>query len=166
MVLDMRFADGAVLGLAAPEDGPSVTLLPGLGVHRLTVRIRVGTVRASAGCTHVQLGGEAWAEHPGSGPQWIGLFTPVAVPLAAAGGATGAALSMAVTNDQVLALERARGGRELPLRLDLTATLPQSTEDPCAQGQDTRRIAAEDWDAQVRALTAMLAVPDPGAGRR
>ncbi len=165
MVLDMRFAGGAVLRLGEPQDGPSVALLPGLGVHRLTVHVRVETVRTAAGCNHVQLGGEAWAEHLGGGPHWIGLFTPTVVPLGGAGSIAFAALSMAVTNDQVLALERARGSRELPLLLDLDGTLPQSTEAPCAQGQDTRRIAADDWDAQVRALTARLAVPDLGAAR-
>ena len=165
MVLDMRFAGGAVLRLGEPQDGPSVALLPGLGVHRLTVHVRVETVQAEAGCTHVQLGGEAWAEHLGGGPHWIGLFTPTVVPLGATGSVAPATLSMAVTNDQVLALERARGGRELPLLLDLNGTLPQSGGAPCAQGQHTRRIAADDWDSQVRALTARLAVPDPGTAR-
>ncbi|GHE24849.1 hypothetical protein GCM10018781_75480 [Kitasatospora indigofera] len=166
MVLDLRFADGGLLRVGAPEAGRPVALLPGLGVHRLTFRLRVETVLASAGCNHVHLGGEAWAEHLGSGPHWIGLIVPAVVPLAPAGDAVEAALSMAVTNDQVLALERARGGRELPLRLDLAAALPQSTANPCAQGQESRRVAAEDWDAQVRALTTMLAGPDAGAGRR
>jgi hypothetical protein len=114
----------------------------------------------------LQLGGEAWAEHLGSGPHWIGLFSSTVVPLGAAGAVTEAALSMAVTNDQVLALERARGGQQLPLRLDLRAVLPQSVSDPCAQGAETRRVPAADWDAQVRALTATLAVPDPGSARR
>ena len=166
MVLDLRFAGGAVLRLGDPQDGRSVALLPGLGVHRLTVRVRVETVRAAAGCGHVQLGGEAWAENPGGGPHWIGLFSPAVVALGEAGAVAEAALSMAVTNDQVLALERSRGGRELALRLDLRAVLPQSPVDPCAQGEDTRRIPADDWDAQVRALTAMLAVPDAGGTRR
>ncbi|MFC8452611.1 hypothetical protein [Kitasatospora sp. NPDC057223] len=165
MVLDMRFAGGAGLRLGEPLDGPSVALLPGLGVHRLTVHVRVETVRAETGCNHVLLGGEAWAEHLGGGPHWIGLFTPVVVPLGGPGSVAPAALSMAVTNDQVLALERARGGRGLPLLLDLNGTLPQSGGAPCSEGQDTRRIAADDWDSQVRALTARLAVPDPGAAR-
>ncbi|GGV46786.1 hypothetical protein GCM10010495_75530 [Kitasatospora herbaricolor] len=166
MVLDLRFADGGLLRIGAPESGRSVSLLPGLGVHRLTFRLRVETVLASAGCNQVHLGGEAWAEHLGGGPQWIGLLVPAVVPLAPTGEAAEATLSMAVTNDQVLALERARGGRELPLRLDLAAALPQSTANPCAQGQETHRVAAEDWDAQVRALTTMLAGPDAATGRR
>jgi hypothetical protein len=167
MVLDMKFADGTVLRVREPEHVAPVSITPGLGAHRLQVRVEVEPVAVAEGCNLVQIGGELRAEHP-TGPRWVGSFHPVSVPLRIRARDWSADLVVPVTDAQVLALERDRNGQDLQVRLDLCASLPQSREHPIVERQDTRRIPASIWEGQIqqlgRAVSFTVTVPLPMDG--
>ncbi len=151
MVLDMRFADGTRLRVREPDRQAPASITPGLGTHRLQVRVEVEPLEVAAGCNLVQLDGELHAEHP-TGPRWVGSFHPVPVPLRIRARDWPADLVVPVTDAQVLALEKDRNGHDLQLRLDLRASLPQSREHAIVEGQDTRRVPASTWEAQIQQL--------------
>lgn len=151
LVMHLEFADGTVLRLMSPERQDPVTILPGLGAHRLQVPAEVEAITVAEGCTVVQLGGELQIEHS-AGPRWIGSFTPVPVPLDFPGSGWPVNLVVPVTDAQILALEDVRNGEDLRLRLDVAATLPQSTGHPLRQVQDIRVVAASAWEDQLRQL--------------
>jgi hypothetical protein len=146
MVLDMRFDDGTRVRVWQPERLDPVSITPGLGVHRLLVRVEIEPLAVAEGCKLVQLDGELHAEHP-TGPRWVGSFHPVPVPLHMPWPAD---LGVPVTDGQVLALEKDRNGQDLQVRLDLRASLPQSRKHAIAEGQDTRRIPAGIWERQIQ----------------
>jgi hypothetical protein len=160
----LEFADGTVLRLAPPDRQDLVSILPGLGTHRLQVPAEVEVITATEGCTVVQIGGESHIENP-AGPRWIGSFTPVSVPLDFQGPSWLVNLIVPVTDAQILALEDARNGEDLRLRLDVAATLPQSTGHPLRQVQDTRVVAASVWEGNLqqlgRAVSFTVTIPIP-----
>jgi hypothetical protein len=51
MVSDMKFEDGTLLSLRSPEPGgiPPLSLMPGLGAHRLAVRVEVERLDVAEG---------------------------------------------------------------------------------------------------------------------
>jgi len=167
MVLDMRFADGTRLRVREPERQAPASITPGLGAHRLQVRVEVEPLEVAEGCNLVQLDGELHAEHP-TGPRWVGSFHPVPVPLRIRARDWPADLVVPVTDAQILALEKDRNGHDLQLRLDLRATLPQSREHAIFEGQDTRRVPASTWEAQIqqlgRAVSFTVTIPLPMDG--
>ncbi|MFI9788528.1 hypothetical protein ACIHEI_34190 [Kitasatospora sp. NPDC051984] len=152
MNTDLGFMDGTRLWLKEPTSHTVVTLLPGVGCHRLVLRLEVDPAKLAGGCTLVQLGGELYAEH-GGGMRWLGSLVPAAVGLADNGVARSADLSVPLTNEQVLALEKERNGQDLQLRIDITAVLPQSTTYPTATTQDTVRVPASTWERQIEAVS-------------
>ncbi len=164
MVLDMRFDDGTRVRVRQPERLDPVSITPGLGAHRLLVRVEVEPLAVAEGCKLVQLDGELHAEHP-TGPRWVGSFHPVPVPLHMPWPAD---LVVPVTDEQVLALEKDRNGQDLQVRLDLRASLPQSRKHAIAEGQDTRRVPASIWERQIeqlgRAVSFTVTVPLPMDG--
>jgi hypothetical protein len=167
MVLDMQFADGTLLRVREPAHLDPVSITPGLGTHRLLVRAEVEPIRVAPGCNLALLDGELHAEHP-TGPRWVGSFHPVAVPLRTNPPGWLADLVVALTDAQVLALEKDRNGHDLQVRLDLRASLPQSREHAVASGQDTRRVPASTWEGQIqqlgRAVSFTVTIPLPMDG--
>jgi hypothetical protein len=141
MVLDMQFADGTRLRVRQPEHLDPVSITPGVGAHRLLVRVEVEPIEVAPGCNLVQLDGELHAEHR-TGPRWVGSFHPVPVALRTRPPGWLADLVVPLTDAQVLALEQDRNGQDLQVRLDLRASLPQSREHAIVSGQDTRRVPA------------------------
>jgi len=112
MVLDMQFADGTLLRVREPAHLDPVSITPGLGTHRLLVRAEVEPIKVAPGCNLALLDGELHAEHP-TGPRWVGSFHPVAVPLRTNPPGWLADLVVALTDAQVLALEKDRNGHDL-----------------------------------------------------
>ncbi|MFD8483593.1 hypothetical protein [Kitasatospora sp. NPDC059673] len=151
MDTDLSFANGTRLRLKEPTTHTVAALLPGVGCHRLALRVEIAPTRLADGCTLVQLGGEIHAEH-GVGMRWLGSLIPAAVGLSDNGVPRSADLSVPLTNEQVLALEKERNGQDLQLRIDITAVLPQSTQYPTATAQDTVRVPASTWEKQVEAV--------------
>ncbi|MFJ9847734.1 hypothetical protein ACIRYZ_46440 [Kitasatospora sp. NPDC101155] len=151
MNTDLRFEDGTRLRLQEPTSHPVAALLPGVGCHRLVLRIEVDATKLADGCNLVQLGGELHTEF-GPGTRWLGQLIPASVGLTDNGVARSADLSIPLTNEQVLALEQQRNGQDLHLRIDITATLPQSTQYPMATTQDTVRVPASTWEKQIEAV--------------
>jgi len=149
---DLRFMDGTQLRLHEPKNHPVVTLLPGVGCHRLTLRLEVTAEKLADGCNLVQFGGELYAEH-GGGMRWLGSFLPASAGPRTDGVSRSADLSVPLTNDQVLALEKERNGQDLQLRIDIRAALPQSAEYPITETQDTVRVPASEWERQVEAVS-------------
>jgi hypothetical protein len=144
-----------------------VSITPGVGAHRLLVRVEVEPIEVAPGCNLVQLDGELHAEHP-TGPRWVGSFHPVPVALRTRPPGWLADLVVPLTDAQVLALEQDRNGQDLQIRLDLRASLPQSREHAIVSGQDTRRVPASTWEAQIhqlgRAVSFTVTVPLPMDG--
>ena len=166
MVVDMKFEDGTALRLRAPEQHgvAAVSLLPGLGAHRLAVRIEVEPVSVADGVNCVQLSGELRAAE---GIGWIGSFLPVPVPLRTNATTVAVDLVVPVTSAQLLALEEHRGGADLTVMLDVEGTLPQSAAHPCAHLQDRRQVAASVWEKQLQnlglAVSFTVSIPLPMA---
>jgi hypothetical protein len=167
MVLDMHFADGTQLWVRQPEHLDPVSITPGVGAHRLLVRVEVEPIEVAPGCNLVQLDGELHAEQP-TGPRWVASFHPVPVALRTRPPGLLADLVVPLTDAQVLALEQDRNGQDLQIRLDLRASLPQSREHAIVSGQDTRRVPASTWEAQIqqlgRAVSFTVTVPLPMDG--
>ncbi|MET9438797.1 hypothetical protein [Streptomyces sp. NPDC006551] len=151
MVADMKFEDGTLLRLRAPEQhGPvAVGLLPGLGCHRLAVRIEVEPLNVADGVNHATIAGELRAAE---GIGWIGSFLPAHVPLRTRATTMSVDLVVPVTSTQLLALEEHRSGSDLAVTLDLDGTLPQSRAHPFAHVQETRRVAASAWERQLETV--------------
>ncbi|MFE9468589.1 hypothetical protein ACFYNW_34060 [Streptomyces virginiae] len=131
MVAEMKFEDGTQLRLRAPEQHgvAAVGLLPGLGAHRLAVRIDVEPRHVADGVNHLTLGGELRAVE---GIGWIGSILPTFVPLRTRATSVSVELVVQVNSAQLLALEEHRAGGDLAVLLDLQGTLPQSTAHPAA----------------------------------
>lgn len=149
---DLRFEDGTRLRLREPKTHSVVTLLPGVGCHRLTLRLEMDADALADGCNLVQFGGELYAEH-GGGMRWLGSFLPASVGPRTDGVSRSADLSVPLTSDQVLALEKERNGQDLQLRIDIRAALPQSAKYPITDTQDTVRVPASEWERQVEAVS-------------
>jgi hypothetical protein len=167
MVLDMTFADGTRLRVREPERQAPVSITPGLGAHRLQVRVEVEPLEVTDGCNLALLDGELHAEYP-TGPRWIGPFHPVPVPLRIRARDWPADLVVPVTDAQILALEKDRNGQDLQLRLDLRASLPQSRKHAVFEGQDTRRVPPSIWEGQIqqlgRTVSFTITIPLPMDG--
>jgi hypothetical protein len=77
--------------------------------------------------------------------------------------------SARLTDQQILALEQARGDQELHIRMNLTGVLPQGpAKYPFAYGEEHIRVATSRWGRQVedlgRAMAVTIAVPLPPDG--
>lgn len=147
MTTDLKFNDGTLLRLREPEKHALASLMAGVGVHHFTFRQEVEAMTLAEGCNHVQLGGELWAEH-GGGMRWLGSFTRTGVGLQLGMGRA-ADLSLPLTTDQVLALERERNGGKLLLIVDFRGCLPQSKKHPYMDGQAHFQVPASDWEQQI-----------------
>ncbi|MCQ1577180.1 hypothetical protein [Streptomyces parvus] len=162
----MKFEDGTQLRLRAPEQhGPTaIGLLPGLGAHRLAVRLEAEPLSVADGVNHATIAGELRAAE---GIGWIGSFLPTQVPLRTKAHTVAVDLVVPVTSAQLLALEEHRAGADLAVLLDLDGTLPQSTAHPFAHVQETRRLAASSWEQQLEsvglAASFTITVPLPMA---
>ncbi|MFE2850221.1 hypothetical protein ACFXJO_03710 [Streptomyces lavendulae] len=158
----MKFEDGTHVRLRAPEQQgvAAVGLLPGLGAHRLAVRIDVEPRHVAEGINHLTLAGELRAAE---GIGWIGTVLPTFVPLRTRATSVSVELVVQVTSAQLLALEEHRAGGDLAVLLDLQGTLPQSTAHPAADLQETYRVAASTWEQQLASvgLTASFTVTVP-----
>jgi hypothetical protein len=169
MVSVMKFEDGTLLRLRAPEPGGvvGVSLMPGLGAHRLAVRFEVERGAVANGVNQATFAGELRAA---DGMGWIGSFLPVAVPLRIKAEVSSVDLVVPVTSSQVLALEKHRNGRDLAVTFDVEGTLPQSTQYPFAHIQETRKLPASDWEGQIEqlglAVSFTVTVPLPMNGGR
>ncbi|MGW0933183.1 hypothetical protein [Streptomyces sp. NPDC002644] len=162
MVADMKFEDGTHIRLRAPKQHgvAAVGLLPGLGAHRLAVRIDVEPLHVAEGINHLTLSGELRAAE---GIGWIGSFLPTLVPLRTRATSVPVELVVPVTSAQLLVLEEHRDGGDLAVLLDLQGTLPQSTAHPAADLQETYRVAASTWEQQPEGvgLTASFTITIP-----
>lgn len=141
----LKFEDGTRLWLRTREGQQLASLLPGVGVHHFRFSQQIETAELADGCSHVQMGGEVRAGQTGT--QWLGSFTPVGVYLGRV--PRDAVLSLPLTTEQLLALERERDGGDLMLKVDFQATLPQSREFPFAEEQVDFRVSASDWERQI-----------------
>jgi hypothetical protein len=146
MTRELTFEDGTELLLESREGQQLATLLPGLGVHHFRLARQVKVVKQAEGVNQVQMAGQLWASH-GGGMRWLGSFTPVSVYLGS--GSRDVLLSLPLTTEQVLALERERNGGELLVKVDFCATLPQSRRYPVAETQVDFRVPASDWEKQI-----------------
>ncbi|WP_314416189.1 hypothetical protein [Streptomyces sp. DSM 40484] len=160
----MKFEDGTLLRLRSPENHPLATLLPGVGVHHFKFRQQVETVTLAEGCNQVQVGGELSIEPSGRSPQYVGSFALTAVDLReeVPGHFD---LSLPLTTDQILAMERERDGGDLQLMVDFRSSLPQTREHPSAQSQAHFRVSASEWERQIenvnRGMFFTVTVPLP-----
>ncbi|MFC6134646.1 hypothetical protein [Streptomyces spororaveus] len=158
----MKFEDGTHVRLRAPEQhgAAAVGLLPGLGAHRLAVRIEAEPRQVADGVNHLSLSGEVRAAE---GIGWIGSVLPTLVPLRTKATSMAVDLVVPVTSAQLLALEEHRAGGDLAVLLDLQGTLPQSTAHPAVGLQETYRVAASTWERQLESvgLTASFTVTVP-----
>lgn len=169
MVADMQFEDGTVLRLRAPEPQgvPAVSLMPGLGAHRLAVRLEVEPVSVADSVNQAVLSGQLRAA---DGAGWIGSFLPAGVALRSRASTVAVDLVVPVPSAQLLALEEHRNGADLALMLDVEGTLPQSVQHPSAVLQDHRQVAASVWEQQLEqlglAVSFTVTIPLPQAAGR
>jgi hypothetical protein len=164
MASDMKFEDGTLLRLRSPEPGgmAPLSLMPGLGAHRLAVRVEVERLSVAEGVNQATFSGELRA---GGGIGWIGSILPVSVPLRTKAPMTSVDLIVPVISDQVLELERHRNGQDMAVLLDVEGALPQSTGYPFAHIQEERRVPASVWENQIHqlglAVSFTITVPLP-----
>ncbi|WP_055615175.1 hypothetical protein [Streptomyces phaeochromogenes] len=156
MTSDMKFEDGTLLRLRSPEPGgmPPLSLMPGLGVHRLAVRVEVERLDVAQDINQATLSGELRAA---GGLGWIGAFLPVPVPLRTKANLVSVDLIVPVTSEQVLELEKHRNGQDLAVQLDVEGALPQSSGYPFAHVQEERRVPASVWENQIEQLGLAVA---------
>lgn len=149
---------------ACLADQESASLIPGLGAHRLRIPVLVEPITLPAGITVLQLSGELQAEHPA--PMWLGDVIPVSL---LEGRSRPTDLVCSLSDQQILALEQARGDQELQIRMNLTGVLPQGpSEYPFAHDQEAIRVPTSRWGEQLeglgRAVSVTIAVPLPPDG--
>jgi hypothetical protein len=149
MTRELTFEDGTELLLDGREGQQLATLLPGVGVHHFRLARQVKVVKQAEGVNQVQMAGQLWAAH-GGGMRWLGSFTPVSVYLSRV--SRDALLSLPLTTEQVLALERERNGGELLVKVDFHAVLPQSGKYPIAETQVDFRVPASDWEKEIESV--------------
>jgi hypothetical protein len=151
MASDMKFEDGTLLRLRSPEPGgmPSLSLMPGLGAHRLAVRVEVERLDIAEGVNQVTFSGELRAA---GGLGWIGSILPVSVPLRTKVNVRSVELIVPVTAEQVLELEKHRNGQDLAVQLDVEGVLPQGSGYPFARVQEQRQVPASVWEHQIEQL--------------
>ncbi|MFE4576815.1 condensation domain-containing protein [Streptomyces chartreusis] len=147
----MKFEDGTLLRLRAPEPGgmPPLSLMPGFGAHRLVVRVEVERLDVADGINQATVSGELRAV---DGLGWIGSFLPAPVPLRTKANLVSVELIVPVTSAQVLELEKHRNGQDMAVQLDVEGTLPQSSRYPFAHVQEERRVPASIWENQIEQL--------------
>ncbi|PKV88198.1 hypothetical protein [Streptomyces sp. TLI_146] len=167
MAVDMKFEDGTLLRLRSPEPGgiPAISLMPGLGAHRLAVRVEIERLNVAEGINQAMLSGELRAT---DGRGWVGSFLPAPVPLRTKANVRTVDLIIPVTSEQVLALEQHRNGQDLAVTLDVEGALPQTGGYPFAHAQEQRRIPASVWENQIEqlglAVSFTITVPLPLTG--
>ncbi|MEU6351021.1 hypothetical protein ABZ896_17050 [Streptomyces sp. NPDC047072] len=147
----MKFEDGTLLRLRSPEPGgmPPLSLMPGLGAHRLAVRVEVERLEVAEAVNQVTFSGELRAA---DSLRWIGSILPVSVPLRTKVNVESVELIVPVTSEQVLELERYRNGQDMAVQLDVEGALPQSMGHPFAHVQEVRRVPASVWENQIEQL--------------
>ncbi|MFE0363374.1 hypothetical protein [Streptomyces griseoaurantiacus] len=130
-----------------------LTLIPGWGVHRLTLFFEAaGTGDIPEGQAH-QLSGELWVNDMGNSG-WLGPLMQ-RWPMEAHPEGRNISFDVALTDAQILGLEKARKGRELELRVDLTAVqLGAIAGWPARTDQLTVRISHEEWAKTLAQLDA------------
>jgi hypothetical protein len=148
MTMDLQFEDGTKLRLREPQQHPLALLMAGVGVHHFKLRQEVESVALADGCNQVHLSGELWSENDGRSPRWLGSFTPTTTGLQLEVPRS-VDLSLPLTTDQVLALERDRNGGELQLMVDFRASLPQSRKYALMDGQAHFRVPASEWQRRI-----------------
>lgn len=141
-------------------DAAAVSLQPGYGVHRLVVylELRVFGFDAPTACT---LEADLLAASPEN--RWLTSAAPANVILR---GDTGHTLYFPLSNDQLLAVEDRRAGRNLPLRLRLKGTLfAQSGSPMTAEGERHLQIPASVWQDAMehldKAVSFTMTIPLP-----
>lgn len=143
--------DGYLLSIKPARH--ALTLIPGWGVHRLTLFFEAaGTGDIPGGQAH-QLSGELWVNDMGSSG-WLG---PLAQrwPMEAHPEGRNISFDVVLTDAQILGFEKARKGRELELRVDLTAVqLGANAGWPARTDQLTVRISHEEWAKTLVQLDA------------
>jgi hypothetical protein len=144
MTGELKLEDGTELLLESREGQRLATLLPGVKVHHF----RLAGEGGEAGRRR-QPGADGWTAVGGArrGHAVVGFVHPVSVYLSQV--SRDALLSLPLTTDQVLALERERDGGELPVKVDFRATLPQSRKYPFAKTQVHFRVPASDGEWQI-----------------
>ncbi|MER8156908.1 hypothetical protein [Streptomyces sp. NPDC094472] len=167
MVSDMKFEDGTLLRLRSPEPGgvPLLSLMPGLGAHRLAVRVEVERLDVAEAVNQATLSGELRAA---GGLGWIGSFLPTPVPLRTKADRVSVDLIVPLISEQVLELERHRNGQDMAVLLDVEGALPQSSGHPFACVQEEQRVPASVWENQIEqlglAVSFTVTVPLPMNG--
>lgn len=144
----------------------SVHLVPGAGSHRLTLRAKVtGSWLAAddpAALAQALLTGAVWIDQPSF---WVGGFEPEV--LTVRGYQVSEELILSLSDDQLIAMDGARGDGDVVLRLDLQATLLGADPSvyPVNRQQAQFRIPRSMWlellDRAGAAVAITLRVPSP-----
>lgn len=140
-----------------------VFLSPGSGSHRLMLPIQVtGTWLDPGSNAPTLLTGTVWTDQPF---RWLAGLQPQVVRVR--GYQVGEELVIDLSDDQLIALERARGENDLVLRLKLQATLLHANEaiHPVTQEETQFRIPRSRWlellDQVGTEVGIVLRVPSP-----
>ncbi|WP_127357252.1 hypothetical protein [Actinacidiphila soli] len=131
----------------------AVQLIPGWGVHRLRLIFEAGATGMLLPPRALQLSGELWANDLGHAG-WLGSMVSQ-WPLQADSQGRDVTLDVTLTDAQIMGLEKARKGRELELRADLTVVQLGAVDGwPAREHQLTIRISHEEWAKALAGLNA------------
>ena len=130
----------------------AVSLIPGLGTHRLTLRL--ATRGMGEGGPLLAFSGELWASDVPGTTGWLGpLVQPQ--PLNTRFGGDNLELHASVSDEQLRRLELARQDKELRLRVDLVGVqLNAGTDWPVGNSQLTFPIPHAEWSKLLEQLNA------------
>lgn len=143
-----------------------IVIMPGVGSHllHLFIETRAGWLPEKSDTkVPFALNGEIHLDSPG--PKWVASLLPQA--LAFREYWMNEKLSWSLTDDQLIAIERTRGGDGLSLQFDLQAALLQqdSRDYPIAETQFCVRIPGEQWqrilDQAGTEVGVVLRIPSP-----
>lgn len=142
-------------------------IAPGVGTHRLVLPVEImGTWLASSDPTSVGpalLIGTAWTSQPHF--RWLAGLEPQVLTLR--GFAVGEELVLSLSDEQLIALERARGGDDIVLTLKLQVTLLTSNHGihPISDAETTFRVSRARWlellDQAGTEVGILMRVPSP-----
>ncbi|MFG2272475.1 hypothetical protein ACGFNY_22265 [Streptomyces chartreusis] len=122
----------------------ALTLLPGWGVHRLTLFFETGGTGNIPMQQAHQVSGELWADGLGNSG-YLGQMVQ-RWPIDARPEGRLLSFDIALTDAQIMGVEKARQGRDLELRANLTAVQLGTVDGwPGREHQLTIRITHEEW---------------------
>ena len=155
-----NFQNGPTLQVGTPERSDVVSLLPGLGTHRLQVNLECAVVAGVPAETFplIHVAGELHCINHRGHDRWVGMFSPAMVVVRPPVSTHIHDLAVSLDDAAVLALDEAIDGHDFQLRVDSRVDLIGAPGWPRSEEQALLQVHASTWQRQLQGLSRTVSL--------